>query len=623
MPYVRSTSECPPRQRAASARHGWLLRFYREESGVLVGFSIFLFLIILLVGGIGIDLMRSEMNRTRMQHTLDRAVLAAADMSQSLEPKSVVRDYFAKSGLSDTLTFVDEDTGLNYRVVTAKASRDTKTDFMKLAGIDTLTSAAAGRAEERIGGVEISLVLDVSGSMGSNSRLTNLKVAAKDFIDTMDANTEDGKLSISIVPYATQVAVHKKLFDTLNASIDGNMDVDTAINPNASGVEAAANQQGYSHCLHFSGSDFETTTLNPSDRWKQAMHFSPWSDMDGRDDDPKKLVSTPVCRTDDGSEVMALEKNKTTLKNYIDGLWAGGNTSIDIGMKWGVAMLDPSTQSIIDHLIAEDMVSDDFVDRPTKYEDGDALKVVVLMTDGQNTSQYYVDDNFRTGASKIWWNDEEEVYSVYVGIDTNDANGNGEYDDELYYWPGHTDQNGDWQQGWYDHPYGNGIITQTEWIEHVETYCKRYYTRGGRKGECKRWGNKTSYEEITTEVSELGEAINLQYPDLWAYTSLEWNVEEHYEPWMNDSEAWDDWYYDVRKSIGNSTKNARTKAICDAAKAKNILVFTIGFEAPSNGQAVLKDCASSDAHYFDVDGLEISDAFAAIASSIAQLKLTQ
>ena len=619
MPYVRSTSECPPRQRAASARHGWLLRFYREESGVLVGFSIFLFLIILLVGGIGIDLMRSEMNRTRMQHTLDRAVLAAADMSQSLEPKSVVRDYFAKSGLSDTLTFVDEDTGLNYRVVTAKASRDTQTDFMKLAGIDTLTSAAAGRAEERIGGVEISLVLDVSGSMGSNSRLTNLKVAAKDFIDTMDANTEDGKLSISIVPYATQVSVSEALFETLNASINGDMDVDTAINETTS-TEAAANQQGYSRCIHFEGEDFQTATLVPSNRWKQAMHFSPWSDDDGRK--YNDTVARPVCRDPEhykSSEIMVLEKDKTKLAAYINDLKAEGNTSIDIGMKWGTALLDPSTRPIITHLISKDIVSDDFAERPTRYEDGDALKVIVLMTDGQNTDQYYVDDAFRSGESNIWWNADEEIYSVYVGTDYYDNNNNGDHSDDLYYWPGHYDSNGNWQKGWYDHPYGNGTITSTEWIAHVESYCKRYY----RNGTCRKWGNRTTYEEVTTEVSEGGEALNLQYPDLWAYTSLEWNVEEHYEPWMNDSEAWSDWYYDVRKSIGNSTKNARTKAICDAAKAKNIVVFTIGFEAPYDGRAVLKDCASSDAHYFDVDGLEISDAFAAIASSIAQLKLTQ
>ncbi|MBR9842360.1 MAG: hypothetical protein GYB25_04325 [Rhodobacteraceae bacterium] len=619
MPVKTTTSKPDARTSVCVPRHTWLRRFYDDESGVLIGFSIFLFMIILLVGGIGIDIMRSEMNRTRMQHTLDRAVLAAADMGQQLDPKSVVRDYFAKSGLSDTLTYVHEDTGLNYRVVTAKAKTETRTDFMKLAGIDSLTSAASGQAEERIGGVEISLVLDVSGSMGSNSRLYNLKNAAKDFIDTMVANTEDGKLSVSIVPYATQVAVPEKLFDTLNASINGNMDVDTALDPDELGVDAASNQQGYSHCLHFDGSDFNSTTLNPGDRWTQAMHFSPWSDYDGRSYDPKRLVSTPVCRTDSASEVMVLEKNQTTLKNYINGLWASGNTSIDIGMKWGVALLDPSTQSIIDHLITEEMVSDDFSDRPTKYEDGDALKVIVLMTDGQNTSQYYVADDFREGGSNIWWNDSEEIYSVYVGVDTYDNNNNNDRTDDLFYWPGHNDSNGDWQEGWYDHPYGNGEITTTEWIKHVETYCKRYK----RNGKCKKWGNTTTYEEITTTVSENGEAVQLEYPDLWAYTSLEWNVEEHYEPWMNDNDAWNDWYYDVRKYVGTSTKNARTKAVCDAAKAKNIVVFSIGFEAPSGGQAVLKNCASSDAHYFDVDGLEISDAFSAIASSIAQLKLTQ
>lgn len=92
---------------------------------------------------------------------------------------------------------------------------------------------------------------------------------------------------------------------------------------------------------------------------------------------------------------------------------------------------------------------------------------------------------------------------------------------------------------------------------------------------------------------------------------------------MYDDDAWDDWYYAVRKSVGSTTKNLRTKYACDAAKAKGVIVFSIGFEAPSSGQAVLKDCASSASHYFDVDGLEIRDAFAAIASSIRQLRLTQ
>jgi len=81
--------------------------------------------------------------------------------------------------------------------------------------------------------------------------------------------------------------------------------------------------------------------------------------------------------------------------------------------------------------------------------------------------------------------------------------------------------------------------------------------------------------------------------------------------------------YDVRRYVGSSTKNSRTKDICDAAKAAGTIVYTIGFEAPYSGQVVLADCASSDAHYFDVDGLEITEAFASIASSIRKLRLTQ
>lgn len=598
-----------------SAPTRWLRNFARDESGAIIALSIFLFLILLMIGGMGIDVMYSEMKRAKMQHTLDRAILAAADLDQTLDPEDVVNSYFEKSGMSDFLSTVTVDEGLNYRVVSASAETSVDTMFMHLVGIDTLSVPSSGTAEERIDGVEVSLILDVSGSMNSNSRLSNLKVAAKDFVETLVDNTDDGKLSISIVPYATQVAVSENLFATLNASINGDVDIATAIDDAETGYDTAGNQQGYSRCIHFESDDFYTTELDPGARMTQAMHFSPWSDFDGRDETPKELVSTPVCRNDSSSEVLALETDETTLKNYIDGLWAGGNTSIDLGMKWGTALLDPSTQGVVDHLIDVEDVSSDFVDRPHFYDDGETLKVVVLMTDGQNTSQYYVNEGFRSGDSNIWWNDEEKVYSVYVGIDEDDYNDNDDYTDDLFYLPD-TD-------AWSDHPYGNGEITTSEWIEHVEEYCKTYHNKGKKKGQCKKWGNKATYEEVISTVSENGEAVQLQYPDLWAYTSLEWNVEDNYEPWMNDSQAWNDWYYDVRDYVGSSTKNDRTLDICQAAKDNNIIVFTIGFEAPSSGVAVLKSCASSDAHYFDVDGLEIQDAFSAIASSIAQLKLTQ
>lgn len=582
-------------QRISRACAGWMRRFVRDEDGVLVGFAVFMFIMIIMIGGVGIDVIRSEMKRTRMQHTLDRAILAAADLNQERDPSAVVQDYFAKSGMTDYLTSVQVDDGLNYRVVEASAAIDLDMHFMKMFGIDTVTVPASGRAEERIGGVEISLVLDVSGSMNSSSRLTNLKVAAKDFIETLGDNTDDGKLSISIVPYATQVAVPEEVFAAMNVTLGGPLDPS---NPGTASV--SDDTQGYSHCINFTSDDFEQTAMDPTIARQQTMHFDPWYDRDGRDDTPKALVPSPVCEDDASREIMVLEKDEAKLKAYISSLWAGGNTSIDLGMKWGTALLDPSTQPIIAHLIDENMVSSDFSERPHAYDDGQALKVIVLMTDGQNTSQYYIEDDYRTGLSDIWWNDDEAKYSVYAGLDSNG--------DPKFYWP-HAGK-------WEDHPYGNG--TEVTVVETEEKYCKKY---NKKKNTCSKWGYTTIQSEQT--ASEPGEAVQLSYADLYAYTTLKWIVNDLYEPWMSDSQAWSDWYYDVRSYVGSTIKNSRTKAICDAAKAQDIIVFTIGFEAPSSGQAVLKDCASSDSHYFDVEGLEIQDAFDAIASSIAQLKLTQ
>jgi hypothetical protein len=91
-----------------------------------------------------------------------------------------------------------------------------------------------------------------------------------------------------------------------------------------------------------------------------------------------------------------------------------------------------------------------------------------------------------------------------------------------------------------------------------------------------------------------------------------------------------DWdLYNRIRSNGDELYAGRTqgdnnlRAICDAANAQNILVFAIGFEAPAGGQAVMRHCASSDAHYYDVDGIEISDAFASIARTINSLRLIQ
>lgn len=544
----------------ASPMARFLTRFARDESGVLVVFGVYVFLIMLMVGGIGIDLMRFERDRAKLQSTLDRAVLAAADLDQQLTPEAVVADYFDKAGLSQFLTSVTVDEGLGYRIVSGTAVAEIRTHFMHMTGIDTLSAMAASTAEERIGNVEISLVLDVSGSMLDNNRMINLQAASRDFIDDMMENTEAGKLSISIVPYAMQVSLPADFLAEFNIS----------------------DEHAYSNCVNFADSDFHSTGISTAQPLERTMHFNFHEFDEGRRDDPPRLVDSLVCDiAGSGREVLIKQKNADTLKTFITNLHAGGNTSIDLGMKWGTALLDPSLNPVINTMIANGTVPGDFAARPHRFDDADTLKVVVLMSDGDNTRQFYVEADHRKGASNVWWNAGEQKYSIY-----NAARGE-------FYWP-HDDS-------WNDHAFGNGEAI---------TYCRRYRSNG----TCRHW---------RTIPPEPGEAFALDYPDLWAYTSIAENMQKNYLPWMSTSRAWSEWYHDVFDWVDSATKDARTQNICNAAKDQGIIVFTIGFEAPPRGESVLRDCASSINHYFDVDGLELNDAFASIASSIRKLRLTQ
>ncbi|QIZ82489.1 VWA domain-containing protein [Thalassovita gelatinovora] len=529
-------------------------------------FAIFAFICMLMVAGIGIDLMRYERDRAKLQNTLDRAVLAAADLDQTTDATTVVNDYFTKAGIGQYLTSVTVNEGIGFRTVSANAKSTLNTFFLSLVGIDELSAPAAGTAEEAVGSVEISLVLDVSGSMGSNSRLTRLKPAAKEFIDTVLSTSQEDNVSVSIIPYSTQVSAGASLLSKYTVT----------------------DEHAYSNCVNFTSSDFDTTALSTVDTLQRTGHFDVWNEYE----DPVDGIRQPVCLTDSYAQILPLSSDQTVLNNYIDALQAEGNTSIDIGMKWGSALLDPSTQGVVDSLINDGEINDGFSGRPTAFRDGSTLKILVLMTDGQNTAQYMLRDDLRAGDSDVYYNAEADRYSVeYVSGSTTQ-----------YWWP-HDDD-------WHDHPYGEGIYEACEsvWVSTGYTYRRgRYRETGYYQTEC-------------SEQQEAGTSVRLSYPELWNQASLQWNADNNYSYSYN---RWNDWYYDAYTYNGSSTKDTRTHNICAAAKTAGIIVFTVGFEAPSSGQAVLADCASSDSHHFDVDGLEISDAFESIAASISKLRLVQ
>ncbi len=556
--------------------------FRRQDSGVMAYPTMAFLVAMLAIGGIGVDLMRLERDRTILQYTLDRAVLAAADLDQTQPPAVVVQDYLTKAGLGDHYSPPEVESGLGYKRVKATINSTFEAQWLKYSGGADMPIYAASKAEESIDGLEISLVLDVSGSMGSNSRLTNLKIAAKDFIDTMVANTTDGKMSISIVPYATQVSLPDDLI----------------------GEYSTVGENPYSNCINFQGSDFNQAALPTNQTLKRSMHFTPWgeSNRDRRTYySTPRLIKDPVCENRASREILPLQKDADVLKTFIGNLSAAGNTSIDIGMKWGTTLLDPSARPAIQNLSTgqDASVPNDFSARPADYTDSDTIKIIVLMTDGQNTSQYYVDDDHRDGASGVYFSTIVGRDDIRYGTNSASLKVYSTYDAYYgrYYW--HLPYGAKWA----DHPIGTGNDT--------------FY-------DCDRYGNSCRTMSENADPQDNPPVVaSLTYSELFARTSLKYLYRYIFDDWMDFYDARNKWYYGIYSTYGNGTKNARTRNICAAAKAKGIIVYTIGFEAPSDGVAVLRDCASTSAHYFDVDGLEIKDAFASIATSIRQLRLTQ
>ncbi len=72
-----------------------------------------------------------------------------------------------------------------------------------------------------------------------------------------------------------------------------------------------------------------------------------------------------------------------------------------------------------------------------------------------------------------------------------------------------------------------------------------------------------------------------------------------------------------------ATGDTLLSSVCTAAKRQGILIWSIGFEVSDHGANVMESCASSPAHFFRVEGVEISEAFSTIAQTLNQLRLTQ
>lgn len=315
------------------------------------------------LGGAGVDIARYETIRVELQDGLDRGVLAAASLTQNRDPKSVLKDYLKNLSYANDLTLdLDYQTALNQRTVTASASYTVDTTFIKLVGVDRMTVSAVSTAQEAKKKIEMSLMLDMSGSMNDNNRIKNLKTAAEAFIDQMVTEQSKAYTTISIVPYAGHVNVGAAVFDKLGGN---------RLQSNSSCFELGETASAYgSDPMTFKGA-------------AQVPQFTHWNS------DPKKQkVMRPWWCPIESTSITYLSNDADALKAKIKALEMHDGTGTQNAMQWGYTLLNPASKNVINAAIATGKMDSKFADRPVAFNDADTMKVIVLMTDGAITQQF-------------------------------------------------------------------------------------------------------------------------------------------------------------------------------------------------------------------------------------------
>jgi Flp pilus assembly protein TadG len=381
---------------------GALRRFANDEDGGLIVMTLLLLVTMLIMGGMAVDFMRFEARRAELQSVADRAVLAAAELDQELDAEAVVIDMFEKTGYGENILDTSVSNMSSSRSVAVNTTLDINTFYLRLAGIDTLTVPAQAAAIEGAGNIEISLVLDISGSMSSSAtdedglsttRIALLQEAAGNFIDELLTEEYEDQISMSLVAYSQQVNVGDDIFNALTTDAGTVFEFETDIP-----LEPEDRVGGWyvnpSRCVDFETSEFSTTTFDTDRTYHQVETLDHYSGSG------TNWLRRPLCpATVSGgmqTHIIPLSQDADALKDAINSYEPTTFTAIHLGMKWGVSLLDPSMRNLFSTVSGIDTAFAG--DRPSNYSADDngvsTVKYVVLMTDGTNVAGKRIRDGY-------------------------------------------------------------------------------------------------------------------------------------------------------------------------------------------------------------------------------------
>lgn len=321
-------------------RAGGFLRRFGRHCGGNVALIFGLALIpVLVVTGMGIDYMRASSERTRLQQAVDATALSLAQQARSLSAAELQ----AKASQLFAASFATRE-GPMPQVLATKTGADITvtsemtlpTTLMKFAGQQDMTLHTAATVSLKGRQIELALVLDNTGSMGSSGKMTALKAAATMFLDQLAAsNPAPGDIRITLVPYNMWVNVGKA------AASAPWMDMSKVTSSTWKG------------CVEERMPDYDISA-DPGATFP-AVNCA--------------YLPEEILPLTDLSTAGAL----TTLKQRVAAMDSDGTTNVQIGLVWGLSNLTPN--SPLPGI------------GPRAFGTQGVDKILIVLTDGLNTSR--------------------------------------------------------------------------------------------------------------------------------------------------------------------------------------------------------------------------------------------
>lgn len=427
-----------------------LKKYFRHTAGTMAVAFALLAPIIVGACGMALDLAQAYLVKERLGNALDAAALAgAAASADEDEVRARILDFFETNYPAEKLgvTFTPEVQFIGGDQIVVTGNAYYNTTFMRVLGIDTLDVSTEVTVEREFGyDLELSMVLDISGSMNNDGKITDLKEAAKSLIGIVVRGSQLHHYSkVALVPYGVAVNVGSYA-DKARGSVTGaakTISAATKANPvkiTTSSAHGFSNGQtvyitGVQGMTQINNKEFTisnvtstTFTLGVNGTNYSTFKTTPSLGVVGR------ICTTPGCEwfkftnannsstqnihristcvservgteaykdtkpstafvaanypaasnTCLTSQIVPLTSDKDLLEDKIDALTATGSTGGQVGVGWGWYMLSPEFNELWD----EDSQKAASYDEIDPLHQDSLHKVVVLMTDGEYNSPY-------------------------------------------------------------------------------------------------------------------------------------------------------------------------------------------------------------------------------------------